>query len=109
VILIKKIPHISLLPKSLKVDYCRASEAAENGGYLHYFLWEAITPGWTAVFLILTAIWYYWKGRNARDVSDFGGEKAYNDAANAILLWGILNSCVYASIVFTQKSKLKFF
>lgn len=92
----------SLLPKSLKVDYCQAAETAEKE-WVTYLLWECITPGWTAVFLILSALWYYWKARTVRDRGDSGGEKAYQDAANAFLLWGGFNSLVYLVIVYTQR------
>jgi hypothetical protein len=104
-ILYKKIPP-SLLPKSLKVDYCLASEKAEKE-WLTYLLWECITPGWTAVFLILSGVWYYWKAGNAKHAGDFAGEKAYRDAANAFMLWGGLNSLVYITIVYSQR-KIRF-
>jgi cbb3-type cytochrome oxidase subunit 3 len=96
---------ISILPHFLKIDYCQASLTAKKE-WLTYILWECITPGWTAVFLILSAVWYYMKGRESRNAGDYSKQFAYNDAANAFLLWGIFNGVVYFSIVATQRGFL---
>lgn len=78
-----------------------ASQTAEKE-WISYFLWECITPGWTAVFLVLSAVWYYMKARRSRDASDYSKESAYIDSGNAFLLWGLFNSFVYLIIVASQ-------
>lgn len=78
-----------------------ASQSAEKE-WLLYILWECITPGWTAVFLVLSSVWYYMKARKARDSGDYGREFAYNDSGNAFLLWGLFNCVVYLTIVASQ-------
>ena len=98
--------RFSFLPKEFKVDYCLASEKAETN-LLTYLLWECITPGWTAIFLILSAFWYFAKGREARKNGDHSKQRAYGDAANAFLLWGILNSFVYLFLVIQQRRRKK--
>lgn len=95
--------RFSLLPKAFKVDYCVASERAEKD-LLTYILWECITPGWTAIFLVLSAFWYLAKGREARKRGDHTGQRAYGDAANAFLLWGLFNSFVYLFLVYQQRN-----
>lgn len=46
------------------------------------------------------------KGRESRNAGDYSKQFAYNDAANAFLLWGIFNGVVYFSIVATQRGLL---
>lgn len=101
---IKKIPppHFSLLPEQFKVDYCLVTEKAKTD-WITYLLWEGITPGWTAVFLILTGIWYYFKGLTARSHGDHSKQRALHDARNAFFFWGLLNCFLYLLLAIQQR------
>jgi len=92
-----------LLPKNLKVDYKRAVTSAENGWFA-WLLWEMITPGWTAVFLIITALFFYNKASQAETDRE---KSAYKEAGFSLLSWGLINGLVYVLIVAKQQSPMK--
>lgn len=87
-----------MISKKYKVDYCQAVNSADKG-WLAYILWHVIAPGWTAFFLILTSLWYYRKASLSENEAE---KNAYNDAASALLLWGLLNAVAYYLIVTKQ-------
>ena len=90
-----------MLPKQYKIDYSRAIASAEKG-WISWFLWEMITPGWTAVFLIFTALVFYNKASKAETERE---KSAYKEAGFTLLSWGLLNGLVYVFIVAKQQSK----
>lgn len=85
-----------------KIDYAQVAH-----GKLRLFeqpvdfvLWEFISPGGTAVFMLLTAASYAWQASRPRDAEE---KKALRATARAFLLWGVFNAACYAALAWRHK------
>ena len=74
-----------------KVNYGSVTNPAGRSWFT-YLLWEMITPGYTAIFMFLTGLWYAYKAWNT-DIKET--KAAFNEAALAFGLWGIFNGFCY--------------
>lgn len=75
------------------LNYCALQTRKST---LNYFLWDFISPGWTAAFLILTGIFFFQKTSKSNVQEE---EDAYKEAALVFTLWGAFNLCVYFVLV----------
>ena len=79
-----------------KVNYAKVANASDKG-WMDYILWEMITPGYTAIFLLLTGAWYLYKAMNT-DNTDL--KAAYYETTIAFGLWGVFNAGCYAYLAY---------
>lgn len=89
-----------LVPSKYKVDMGRVGS---DKSLLGKVLFEFISPGGTAIFLVLTGVWYFVKAARSSDALE---KAAFNEAAWAFLAWGILNGLIYWLLVAHQRGKL---
>jgi hypothetical protein len=75
------------------LNYCSLQTKKSN---LNYFLWDFVSPAWTALFLILTGAYFMYKKSNS--VSD-EETKAYNEAGMILIVWGLFNFFIYIVLV----------
>jgi hypothetical protein len=79
-----------------KINYTKVQA---DTSWIGWFLWDSLAPGWTAIFLTLTGLWYYYK--SFKSVEYLEGV-AYNDAAVAFFLWGFFNLIIYRLLILYQ-------
>jgi hypothetical protein len=80
----------------LKLNYAKV---ANQRSWLAFILWEFITPGYTALWFLLTSAWYFYRASNA-DSQDT--KKAFNEVAVVFLAWGVFNLLAYGLLVTVQ-------
>ena len=85
------------LPESWKVNY---SQAEKDKSIISWLLWAFLSPGWTAIFLFLTGLYYYYLAKNE---SSAEAKKQLNDVGFALVSWGVLNGACYILLVLYQK------
>ena len=82
-----------------KLNYARATDTAKRS-WPAFLLWEFITPGYTAIWILLTSAWYYYRASNA---DTEGAKKAFNEVAVVFLVWGLVNISAYGVLVYMQR------
>ena len=93
------MPELSILPQAWRVNYLSAAVEAKKS-WTTFILWECITPGYTAVFLLLTGAWYYYKSLKSKTED---AKAAFHETALAFSLWGAFNTLVYIMLEFIQR------
>ena len=79
-----------------KVNYTKAVNSTTRG-WIDYLAWEMITPGYTAIFMLLTGAWYLYKAI----VTEHPEVKyALYETAIAFGLWGVFNGLCYMYLAY---------
>lgn len=81
------------------MNYARATDTAKRS-WPAFLLWEFITPGYTALWLLLTSAWYFYRASNTDSVD---AKNAFNEVAYVFLAWGLFNAAVYGILVYMQR------
>jgi len=82
-----------------KVNYAKATDASSRG-WVGWLLWEMITPGYTAIFMLLTGAWYLYKAIHTENKEV---KHAFYETAIAFGLWGLFNGACYIYLAFRHK------
>ena len=88
------------MPIIPKVNYARATNVSTRG-WLDWFLWDSITPGYTAVFMVLTAAWYLYK---AWTTDNPDKKEIYYEATIAFASWGLFNAACYVYLAYRHNT-----
>jgi hypothetical protein len=81
-----------------KVNYGKATNSSAD--WLTKLLWSMITPGYTAIFMLLTGAWYLYKAMNTTNPDV---KAAFYETAIAFGLWGLFNGICYVYLAFHIK------
>ena len=79
-----------------KIDYGKANNSTTRG-WIDWFLWDSITPGYTAIFMVLTAAWYLYKAWNTDNTDK---KEIYYEAVIAFASWGVFNGLCYVYLAY---------
>lgn len=90
---------LDVLPTPLKVKYDAAQGHTWKSNWVAKLAWDFISPGTTAVFLVLTGLWYFYRMEKTQDAQ---ARDALKDAALAFFLWGLFNSVLYLVLAWYQ-------
>jgi len=77
------------------INYCKVST---DKSWFAWALWTLISPGRTAIFMLITAIYFYVKANH-----DPVQKSAYEEAALTLGLWAIINILAFIFLFTRQK------
>ena len=87
------------------INYAKVP-ALEHGGYtnaqtrLDYALWQVVTPGNTALWLVVAGAYYMWSATRQADACE---RKRLEGMSRLCLVWGLVHCAVY--VVLAQRLK----
>ena len=94
-----KLPE-QMVPNALKVDVC---DADRSEGFLLKILWNWIAPGYTLLFLFITAAVWFHNHKTALKDEDESAAKVWKDASTTLFYWAGSNLVAYLLIVMIQR------